>query len=118
MKYDVLRSDFFVITHTLHSCFSPVSVLLLLIVPQILFYSVYCLLFKICLCVTNLAQEVFAVDCGCRVTFQLGPGGWRKRLQLLRVHRVAQLMVGPLDPVPTELRQQDEREGAFSAQHL
>lgn len=65
--------------------------------------------------VANLAQEVFSVECGCCVTFQLGAGVWGERLQLLCV---IQLMVGPLNPVAPKLRQEDERKGAFSAQHL
>ena len=69
-------------------------------------------------CVTHLAQEVFPVNRGSCVTFQLGAGVWGRRLGLLRDPRVVQLMVGSLNPVTTELRQQDERKGAFSRQHL
>lgn len=68
--------------------------------------------------VANLAQEVFPVDCSCCVTFQLGAGVRGQRLQLFRVHCVTQLMVSPLNPVTPKLRQEDERKGAFSAQHL
>lgn len=67
---------------------------------------------------TNLAKEVFAVDCGRSVALQLGARVWGQRLQLLAVGRVAQLVVRPLDPVTPKLRQEDEREGALSAQHL
>lgn len=67
----------------------------------------------------NLAQEVFPEECGSCVTFQLGAGVWGQRLQLLCVHRgVTELMVGPLNPVPPKLWQEDERKGTFSAQHL
>lgn len=65
-----------------------------------------------------LAQEVFPVDTGCCVTLQLGAGVWRQRLQLFAVHCVAQLMVGPFNPVTPKLGQEDERKGAFPAQHL
>lgn len=66
----------------------------------------------------NLAQEVFSVDHGRRVTFQLGAGVRGQRLQLLRVQRLDQLMVGAFNPVTPKLWQEDEREGTFSAQHL
>lgn len=73
---------------------------------------------SVCVAPTNLSQKVFAVECGCGVALQLGVGVRGQRLQLLRVRRVAQLVVGPLDPVASKLRQEDERKRAFSAQHL
>ncbi len=68
--------------------------------------------------VSHLAQEVFPVDCSCCVTFQLGSSVRGQRLQLLCVHCVTQFVVRPFNPVAPKLRQEDERKGAFSAQHL
>ena len=68
--------------------------------------------------VSNLAQEVFPEEHGHRVTLQLGAGVRGQRLRLGRVHALTQLMVVPLDPKPPKLRQEDEGEGASSAQHL
>ena len=58
---------------------------------------------------------MFAEDLARGVALQLGAGvGGGDPEGLAGGH----LMVGPLDPVAPELRQEDEREGAFSAQYL
>lgn len=61
---------------------------------------------------------MFPVDCRRSVALQLGARVGRQRLQLVAVRRLAQLVVGPLDPVTPKLWQEDERKGAFPAQHL
>lgn len=61
---------------------------------------------------------MFPVQRCCCVTLQLGSGVGRQRLSRLAVHCVAHIVVGALDPVPSKLRQEDERKGAFSTQYL
>lgn len=68
--------------------------------------------------VANLAQEMFPEERSQGVTFQLGPSVWGQRLERLRVSSLAQLMVGPFNPVAPKLWQEDKRKGALSPQHL
>lgn len=64
----------------------------------------------------HLAEEVLAVDLGRVVALQPGPGAgcWGQG----GLGCPAQLVVGALDPVAPELRQQDEGERPLPAQHL
>lgn len=65
---------------------------------------------------SHLSQEVFPVDDGHGVALQLNAR--RGRHHLFGVSGTAQLMVGALNPVATKLRQQDQWEWTFAAQHL
>lgn len=66
----------------------------------------------------NLSQEVFPEERRRCVTLQLAAGGRGRRLRMYRLHRATSVMVRPFDPVAPKLRQEDERKGTFSAQHL
>ena len=64
----------------------------------------------------HLAHAMFPVDLGGAVGLQFDVGGGTGRLVRLRC--VFRLMIGSLDPVASELRQQDEGERAGATQNL
>lgn len=63
-----------------------------------------------------LAHEVLPVDFGCAVCLQFDVGG--RAEGLLSLWWVFRLMIGPLDPVASELGQQDEGKGTGATQNL